>query len=200
MSHRDRMTPDRWLYDMAAMLRPWLRANGLPPVPDTFQFRCAHDGGRQAFGRTRYAPPTINVTWHIDDPLTVTHVLMHEMVHAALGPGTGHGKLFKTHCDAIGLGPAPKYTSTGYADTDKGRALKAHVTDLLKAIGPYPHTAIPFPVSPRGPASPILKVKLRCPDRKECGFVMTVNIGPSALEQGLPEILCPCGEPLLFPE
>jgi hypothetical protein len=202
---RDRRTPDRWLFDMAAMLRPWFKESGLPSITDNIQFRCGHVRSLKHLGVTHHPsrhkpedPISVVISMYDDDSMFVTETLIHELVHCLMPPGVRHGKPFKDACAMLGI-KGDAFASAGgiFTSGEQGQAFRAHVENLLTIIGPYPHKALPRPrPSIRGPSD---RVRLRCPD-KDCGFRMTISIGPVSLMVGLPYVACACGEELEWPE
>jgi hypothetical protein len=55
-------------------------------------------------GRCYYEEKLIWVNMrYADDPLLVRDILLHEITHALLGPGTGHGREFRAKAKEIGL-------------------------------------------------------------------------------------------------
>src|SRR4051794_34136239 len=48
--NRDRMTPDKWLYNIATKLRPWFREAGYV-LPGNIEFRCGFTKSRNALGQ-----------------------------------------------------------------------------------------------------------------------------------------------------
>ena len=112
-------------------------------------------------------------------PLRVADVLVHELVHVAVGIDAGHRGAFAACARKIGL--AGKLTST-----HAGPDLVALLTPILEQLGPYPHA----PLNESG--SPVKRqgtrmLKIECPG---CGY--TARTTAKWLEVGLPT--CPCGE------
>ena len=69
------------------------------------------------------------------DPLKVLGVLVHELVHAAVGCKHGHKAPFKQAATALGL--TGKMTST-----TESPELVARLAVLAERLGPYPHAAL----------------------------------------------------------
>lgn len=62
-------------------------------------------------------------------------VLVHELIHAALGPGCGHKGPFRACALKLGLtGPMTA--------TVPGDVLTAQLAELMKHLGPYPHAKL----------------------------------------------------------
>jgi hypothetical protein len=212
-AQRTRTTPDRWLYDLSAMLRPWFKQAGLP-ITDQIQFRCGHIASRMHLGMTLYPTSlhpitTVVISMYDDDAVIIADTLCHELLHVALGP-TGHGsKAWKAGCAAIGLDPhgaPPSYRAAGFLDaagrvpqsqSRRAKALHRHCQELLDVIGPYPHEAVQRPYRDPGGGGGITNVKLKCPD-KHCGFRMQIRVGARSFEIGLPQCECACGDILEY--
>ena len=69
------------------------------------------------------------------DALEIAAVLTHELIHAALPEGEGHGKLFGKAARALGL--TGKLTST-----EGGPAWKAWAEPIIKSLGAFPGAAL----------------------------------------------------------
>ena len=67
-------------------------------------------------------------------PVEALAVLLHEMIHAHLGNGKGHGKEFKKLCVDFGL--AGRVTAT-YAEKDS--PLFKQLEEIAGRLGEYPH-------------------------------------------------------------
>jgi hypothetical protein len=68
------------------------------------------------------------------DPITVGHVLVHELCHAAVGT-PGHRDPFRSLAVTMGLtGPM--------RSTTPGDLLIVRLNDLCEQLGPYPHAAL----------------------------------------------------------
>ena len=89
--------------------------------------------------------------------MDVAQILCHELCHAALGPGCGHGPKFKAIATLMGLGG--KMTAT--VATDK---FNEWCQPIVDKIGPYPHDHLDSDGAGRGKKQPYNKhVNLRCP-------------------------------------
>ncbi len=71
----------------------------------------------------------------LSDSIEVLGVLVHEMVHAAVGNKAGHGKLFK-RC-ALKVGLEGKMRSTTIGD-----GLKVRLAEIVTELGAYPHSKL----------------------------------------------------------
>jgi len=71
----------------------------------------------------------------IADPMRVLDILLHELIHAAVGINVGHKGEFKTMATDFGL--TGKMTATV---CEQGSALWARLQVILGEIGSYPHS------------------------------------------------------------
>ena len=116
----------------------------------------------------------IIISMVLDDPVNVLDVLVHELVHAALPDGTGHGPKFRKL--AIALGLTGKMTAT-----EAGPELKAKLEKISKKLGEYPHAKLDFSnVKKAGTRM----IKAACPT---CGY--TVRLSRKWIEVATPR--CP---------
>lgn len=107
--------------------------------------------------------------------------LVHELVHAAVGPGHGHSGEFITACKALGLVGTPyKKSKASFRAAKPGEAL---VDDLLrpiiKKLGKYPHAALDPNKGSTAQRNRHLKVEC-----KPCEYRLRGSRG--MLENGLP--------------
>jgi len=79
--------------------------------------------------------PQIFVSPRIAESIQVLGVLLHELVHAAIGCQYGHRKEFSQAARRVGLAGPPTATTVG--DT-----LRPVLERFVAAYGPYPHAAI----------------------------------------------------------
>lgn len=73
----------------------------------------------------------------LGDAVEVLAVTLHELIHAQLGNGKGHGKEFKALCNKFGL--AGKVTAT-YAQ--KGSELDNRLVAIAAELGAMPHAQL----------------------------------------------------------
>lgn len=73
----------------------------------------------------------------LDNPIEVLATLLHEMIHAHLGNGKGHGKEFKTIVKKFGL--AGRVTAT-YAEI--GSPIYSQLNLIAQQLGEFPHKKI----------------------------------------------------------
>lgn len=178
-------TREAWLQDLASRIRPWYEevALDVPPVRISVGFtskgarskrigECWHpeasdDGVPQVFIHPAY-----------NDPEAVAPIVVHELIHAALGPGKKHGPEFRR--PAVALGLEGRMTATV-----PGAALLERLRPVLDDLGPYPHGALrPGSESSTGPKQSTRMLKATCPD---CGYL--IRTSAKWLDLGAP--ICP---------
>jgi len=76
----------------------------------------------------------IFISPNLHEPVKVLATILHELIHAHLGNGKGHGKEFKVVVNKFGL--AGRVTATFASE---GSELYAKLEKLAKKIGEYPH-------------------------------------------------------------
>ena len=79
----------------------------------------------------------IFISPQLADPVRVLDVLLHEMIHAHLGNGKGHGKEFKKLKEQFGL--AGRVTAT---IAEVGSDLYNQLNAMAQSLGEFPHSAI----------------------------------------------------------
>lgn len=112
------------------------------------------------------------------DPVAVLAILLHELVHAAVGLECGHKGAFKRVALALGL--EGKMTATF-----PGPALASELADLASTLGDYPHAALNTALSGRKKQGTRM-IKLECDD---CGW--SCRTAQKNVDAGLP--VCHCG-------
>lgn len=165
------MTREAWLQDLVGEVTPWYEEVGLtlPEVRISTGFtskgvrsnrigECWH-GTASADGL-----PQIFVHPRLSDGVEVGGVVVHELVHAAVGVGHGHGPEFKR--PAVALGLEGRMTSTTV-----GTALRIDLERTIERLGPYPHASLTpaAGVTSTGPKQTTRMVKCECP---ECGYLV----------------------------
>jgi len=163
-----KITREEWLNRLANHMKKSLfKKEANVDVPADIAISCGFtsSGGRgAAIGECWYKEaseakrPEIFIKPNQAEPMRVAGILAHEMIHATLGSGFGHGKEFKKIALAIGL--EGKMTAT-----TEGEKFKSILTKILKRMPPYPHKSL----NAGGQGSPKKKqpwkasVNLRCP-------------------------------------
>lgn len=108
----------------------------------------------------------------------VLAILLHELIHAAVGLECGHKGAFKRVALALGL--EGKMTAT-----IPGAALKADLAAIVATLGEYPHAALNTALSGRKKQTTRM-IKLIC---EHCGW--SCRTTGNHIEAGLPT--CHCG-------
>ena len=136
------MTREEWLKKAVRTLRPLLRKAGLK-MCDRWQVSVGWPNKRTAIGQCWYESTsesgktkTIFISPKLGDRTEVLDVLMHEMIHAALPSGVGHGAPFRKACKAIGM---TKNKPTSASADDQLRCVLQRVGIYL---GKYQHDAL----------------------------------------------------------
>lgn len=159
------MNRERWLNALAAALHPTFAAHG-HALPTKLNLSCGYPskGGRsKAVGECHYPADShseIFVRPDQADSLEVAAIVLHELVHAALGPGFAHGKEFKKLATTLGLEGKMRSTTAG-------PLALATLEPILQSIGPYPHTQLNLASGGRRAAVAIAHRNMNCP---ACGF------------------------------
>lgn len=141
------------------------RAKKKPVVGEVWPPKCSEDGYTEIF---------INPT--VGDSLKVLGILVHELVHAAVGCEEGHRGRFRT--TAISLGLEGKMTTTSVGET-----LSARLREIAEELGKYPHSKI-TPKNMKKQSTRMLK--LLCPS---CGYLARTS--QKWIDLGTPT--CACG-------
>jgi hypothetical protein len=137
---------ETWLREAYAVLRKEL----CPEAPETVAIAWSFPSSKAA-SRTR---PTIGQCWQgggirgkieggkailispaLHKPMDIMHVLLHEMLHAALAAGVGHGAKFSQLCKRVGL--VKPWTAT-----TPGPELTAKLEAILKKLPEWPEGSL----------------------------------------------------------
>lgn len=183
-------TREEWLERLIDALRPHFNSSGYP-LPDHVRVACGWPKAdnlirhQRAIGTTWFSAtdgvpqvflsPTLIEIGGADG---VGGLLVHELVHAQVGPAAKHGARFKLVALAVGLEPP-------MAATTASPALQALLVEVAAPLGPYPHSPLASP----GHVGGTRMLKLTCP---VCGY--TVRTTQKWIDVGLP--FCPDGDPL----
>lgn len=120
-----------------------------------------------------------------DDGVQVLAILVHELVHAAVGNHEGHGKVFKKAALAVGLEGKMRATTAGEELTKK-------LTVIVKELGKYPHAELRPGKGPTKKQATRM-VKMEC---ESCGYIARAALTP-IIDHG--PVLCPCNEkPMIY--
>jgi len=121
-------------------------------IGEAWSQRCSADGTHETF-----------LSPVLADPVEVGAVLVHELVHHAVGVEHGHKGPFRRCALAVGLtGPMRATTA--------GPALAERLHRLAESIGPYPHAALVAGDGRKKQTTRMLKVL--CPD---CGCIVRMT-------------------------
>lgn len=102
--------------------------------------------------------PQIFIHPVLDESKRVLDVLLHELIHASLPLGAGHGAMFKRLAVACGLGG--KMTATVATPE-----LNAELAELVAEIGEYPHAKLDASGAKKQTTR---MIKTEC---EECGYI-----------------------------
>jgi hypothetical protein len=122
--------------------------NGARVIGQCFSGTCAEDGKPQIF-----------IHPELVDSKRVLDVLLHELTHASLGTGAGHGSQFKRLATSLGL--EGKMTATTASP-----ALNAKLDEIIKVIGEYPHSKLDVATSAKKQTTRMIKTEC-----DECGYI-----------------------------
>lgn len=191
-------TREAWLGRVAEKLRE-LFARAGKPFPVKIRFSCGWPPGSRGGKKTTLGvcffkeasadfSVEIFVSPIIADSLMAAGILVHELVHAALGT-PGHGADFKALAVAVGLEGKMK-------EALPGAALQAKLRELVETIGPYPHAELGTGQAADKPDKQTTRMlKVVCPDEEcpynDAGNPYCVRMSAKWIECGLPR--CPCG-------
>ena len=184
------MTSEDWLKAAETALRPRFKKVGLY-IPDDVRYAVAFPspGARsntigECWAREASADkrPTIIIRADLSLATDVLAVLTHELLHASLPPGTGHGPEFKRYMAPLGLtgkatATVPTYDSLIYYN-------HLQIFSALGGLGVPPWGKLQFGsglVSDRPKTQGTRMLKAECP---ECGY--TVRLAKKWLDKGLP--------------
>lgn len=130
-------TREAWLLKAIAALAPLLAEAQAPALPEgiTVQARRIKGMSESILGTCTYQfgrSPRINVWPDLDNPGDLLPVLLHELVHAAVGPQHQHGGLFATVANALGFGkPLSRYVPPQ-------KHLLERLATIAEGLGAYP--------------------------------------------------------------
>lgn len=181
--------PTRETYLQAATthLAPLFAAQGfpLPPVRASVGIPAGGAGGKlKRIGECWSNRASADNTTEIficpsqSEPVQVLAILLHELIHAAVGLECGHKGPFKRVALALGL--EGKMTAT-----TPGEQLTRDLATLAASLGDYPHAALNTALSGRKKQGTRM-IKLVCDD---CGW--SCRTAQKNVDAGLP--VCHCG-------
>ena len=159
-------------------------------VPDTLYVSVgfpagSRGGSNMAIGQCHYGTRdgnrTLFISPELGDPVRVLDVLLHEVIHASLPDGVGHGAAFSQAARAFGLDGKPTAT---YAT--KGTVLHDALTALARELGEYPHSTLSF-ARAQGRKQSTRMLKMQCGG---CGYIARTS---SKWLDAYGPTICPCG-------
>jgi hypothetical protein len=185
------MTREAWLEAMTEAMRPWLADVGAP-LPERVRVSVgwpssrgiSKTGGSHTIGQcwsancSKAGTPEVFISPLLDEATRVADVLLHELVHAAVGNEAGHGAAFARPAKALGL--TGKMTATVASDE-----LRERLVALVAEVGPYPHAGIEALAIENRKKQGTRMLKVECPD---CGYSLRTT--RKWLEVGVPTCCC----------
>jgi hypothetical protein len=181
------LTRETYLQAATTHLAPLFEAQGypLPPVRASVGIPAGGKGGKlKRIGECWDKRASGDNTTEIficpsqSEPVQVLAILLHELIHAAVGLECGHKGAFKRVALALGL--TGKMTAT-----TPGPELAAELAALAGTLGAYPHAALNTALSGRKKQGTRM-IKLECQD---CGW--SCRTAQKNVDAGLPT--CHCG-------
>lgn len=137
-------TREEWLGVAAQEIAPHFEAHGFR-LPAKLRFSCSWPAGsrgsKKVLGQcvapeaSQDGSTEVYVVPTVAEPKLALGILIHELVHAAVGVRHGHKKPFAAACTKLGLTGKP-------AQALPGPALDGEVNRVLAAVGAYPHAAV----------------------------------------------------------
>lgn len=182
-------TREAWLAKASAKLERRIKSAGYA-MPEKVRYTCGFPskGGlarkKQTIGQCWDKGCSKDDTFEISvsptqaDSSRVLDILLHEMIHAAVGLKCGHKGDFKKCATACGL--AGKMTATG-----AGPELAADLAKLAEQLGPYPHAKLEGRLNSGPKKQGTRMLKMECED---CGYVARTT--KKWVETGLPTCYC----------
>jgi hypothetical protein len=131
---------EAWLNACAQLFEVEFKRLG-HPLPAKVRYTCGWTTSRQAVGQCHYPMASrdgateIIVTMADAQPFLVAETLLHEMIHAALGPGYGHGPKFGAIATALGM-------EKPWTSTPSGPRAKEIINATIAKLPPYPHAEL----------------------------------------------------------
>lgn len=135
-----RETREAWLMAATDLFRPTFYQMGFP-LPDVVRpsMGFASTRGGKVVGQCHFTADDLNPQVFISpthgEELGILATLLHELIHSAMGPGVGHAGDFVRVAKLWGF-TAP------WTSTPMGAELKAKLEEMVKVLGPIPHSKI----------------------------------------------------------
>jgi len=147
----------------------WPSSKARKTIGECFSSKLVADGNSHA----------IFISPMLADGLRALDVLVHELVHAAVGVEHGHKGPFKHLARALDL--QGKLTAT-----IAGPKLCAQLEDIISVLGPYPHSAVGLSSNRKKQGTRLIKMECG-----ECGYI--ARTAATWIDLFGPTI-CPCNE------
>lgn len=161
------MNREEWLIKATNRLAEKIESNGAKMVEVRVSVGFPKASGRnsnsvigQCFNgiATADGRPQIFISPVLDESARVLDVLLHELIHAVLPIGSGHGIAFKRL--AVGCGLTGQMTATVASEE-----LKAELAEIIAELGEYPHAKIDVTGAKKQSTR---MIKCECPN---CGYI-----------------------------
>lgn len=163
------ITREQWLNLAATFMADKFKETG-KPLPEKLHVSCGFPTKGAVSGKiigqcfypevSSEAFTEVFIHPKLSDSQEVAAVLAHELCHAALGPGFGHRKEFKTLAYAMMLtGPATATVGSEEFNT--------YFLQFIDKHGSYPHSAMTLAARAAKPKAESKNLNLRCP---ECNY------------------------------
>jgi len=166
------MTREEWLNAATTLLREDFKP--ISPIPKKLRVTCGwpstggRPGKKQVIGQC--FPPSCSedettevfINPMLSDAIKVLDVLVHELVHAAVGCEEGHKGPFRVTAKAIGL--TGKMTATV-----AGKVLMVRLRAIEEELGEYPHAKL-TPITKKPQSTWMLKVTC-----DSCGYLLRTS-------------------------
>lgn len=195
LTHKVKLTREQWLLAMTNELRPLFKQHGAT-IPSNVRMSCGWPSSRALSSNKRVLgqcwPATasedstteIFISPFLSDPVApmgVGATLAHELVHACLPIGSGHGPKFRKLAEGIGL--EGRMTAT-----TAGKALCVAFAEIVEKIGTYPHAKLDMS-SQKKQGTRLLKVictNVNCEYLEEEEKPYVVRMSASVYDAGQP--------------
>lgn len=135
---------EAWLVEATKLLDAAYFVPNTHKLPSKIALSCGWcRGSANAIGQCWCPTVSKNGTTNIficptrDDAVDVLQILLHELIHAAVGVACGHKGAFRFFAKALGL--EGKMTATYVTE---GTPLHTQLKAMADTLGPYPHAAI----------------------------------------------------------
>lgn len=123
-----------WLVRAARLMRPWFHEAGVaPPTPVEIQILACDPPYANANGCCwdEDGGSVIRIHPELVEPLEVLAVLLHELVHASVGPEWMHNGPFRSSARRLGFIGLPRHY-------EASQRLAERLGHLAEGLGPYP--------------------------------------------------------------